>query len=159
MFRKLEQIFNQLPPITIGGKDYKPMFRYGTEERLAADLSLRRKRPDIIKYPLIYLETPIVISDEVELRFILATINKRTDMTNSDRLNWTYDPVLYPLRDNVIKSLLRSGLFKRTPETPGKMYKGEHIFNYHMTPDIWDALIYTTHLKYDDNCEIRKIYF
>ena len=117
MLRELTEIFAQLPEMKIGKGTYKPMFRYGTQSRLAADLSLGRKQSKIT-YPLIYLEMPFEESEDVELRFILATMNIRTEMTNEARLFWTYDAVLAPLRNNMIKALLRSGIFRRNDTTP-----------------------------------------
>ncbi len=158
MFRELEQIFDQLPVMTIGGKDYKPIFRFGTEEQLSADLSLKRKSGERY-YPLIYLETPIEEDSDVDLKFILATLNKRTDMRNKDRLKWTFEDVLEPLMNNVSHALLRSGIFRRNLETPDKFYRGKKIFNYHMTPDIWDAIIYETSFRFNNDCEVKIIHF
>ena len=158
MLRKLVEIFDQLPIMTIAGKDYKPMFRFGTKERLVADLSLRRKKGRVT-YPLVYLETPFEQNEEVKLKFVIATMNKRTDMLNEERLQWTYDEILSPLRAQVYKALLRSGVFKRTEKTPYKNYKGEIHFNYNITPDIWDALSYEIDLRFSDDCKVKKIYF
>jgi len=159
MLRKLTEIFDQLPAMKIGKGEYKPIFRYGTQTRLADDLSLGRKVSKIT-YPLIYLEMPFEEEEDVSLRFILATMNNRTEMTNEARLFWTYDAVLAPLRDNMVKALLRSGVFKRTDNTPHKRnYLGSKHFNYHLTPDIWDALIYDTEFRYNHDCQVRKIYF
>ncbi|MEN8122411.1 MAG: hypothetical protein ABFS35_18850 [Bacteroidota bacterium] len=144
--------------MTINGKEYKPVFDFGTKEQLVANLSLRRKAGERY-YPLIYLETPIEESRNVELRLILATMNKRTDMRNVDRLKWTFEDTLEPLRDNVVHALIRSGIFRRNEDTPDRNYKGEKHFNYHLTPDIWDAIVYETSFRYEDNCEVKKIYF
>jgi hypothetical protein len=158
MFKILKDIFDQLPVMTIGGKDYKPVFDFGTREQLVANLSLRRKIGDRY-YPLIYLETPIEEDEAMDFRFILATMNKRVDMRNTDRLKWTFDDVLNPLKDNMVKALLRSGVFRRNANTPLKFYNGEKHFNFHMTPDIWDALVYETSFRYTGNCKVKKIYF
>lgn len=158
MFSKLEEIFNQLPIMTIGGKDYKPVFRFGTYEQLIADLSLKRKSGERY-YPLIYLETPIEEDSETDFKFIFATLNKRTDMRNKDRLKWTFEDVLTPLSKNVAKSLLRSGVFKRNEDTPDRFYGGKKVFNFHVTPDIWDAIIYETSFRYNDDCKVRNIHF
>lgn len=158
MFRILKQIFEQLPLMTIGGKDYKPVFDFGTQEQLSANLSLRRKTGDSY-YPLIYLETPVKEDENMDFKFILATMNKKTDMRNEDRLKWTFEDTLEPLKNNVEKALLRSGVFRRNEDTPNKFYKGEKHFNYHMTPDIWDVLIYETSLRYNGDCDIKAIYF
>ena len=144
--------------MTIGGKDYKPVFRFGTAEQLAADLSLKRKTGERY-YPLIYLETPLEEDGDQEFKFILATLNSRVDMRNNDRLKWTFEEVLEPLAKNMNKALLRSGVFRRNERTKGKYYGGKKVFNYHMTPDIWDALIYETSFRYNDDCEVRKIHF
>jgi len=98
MFRELEEIINQIPPLLINGKEYTPIFRYGTRAQLAEDLSLKRKTGEKY-YPLIYLETPFAMGENVELRFILATLNKRTDMRNKDRVKWTFEDTLEPLRE------------------------------------------------------------
>lgn len=158
MLEQLDQIFAQIPPLVVGGKEYSPIFRYGTESQLAEDLSLKRKTGERY-YPLIYLETPFTSSEFVSLRFILATLNKRTDMRNKDRMNWTFGQVLEPLREYIYHALLRSGIFYRTVDTPTKYYQGEYVFNYHITPDIWDALIYETTFRYRPDCGVKTIYF
>lgn len=158
MFNKLEEIMEQLPPIVIDSKEYKPLFRYGTRSQLTADLSLTRKAGERY-YPLVFLETPFEITEEVDLRFILATANGKTDMRNKDRIDLTFGQVLEPLRDNLYHALLRSGIFKRTPATPYDEYKGEYFFDFHMTPDIWDALIYETTFRYTPDCKVKTIYF
>ena len=160
MLLQLTQIFDQLPEMKIGQKPYKPIFRFGTREQLAEDLSLKRKTGEKY-YPLVYLETPFNAQENVTLRFILATLNLRTDMRNKDRLRYTFEQVLEPLRDNVLHALLRSGIFRRTFDTPSlnNAYQGEYHFNYHMTPDIWDALVYEVNLRYVKDCEVSKIYF
>lgn len=159
MLRQLIDIFDQLPPIDINGSLYKPIFRFGTRGQLAEDLSLKRKTGERY-YPLVYLETPFVSDEIVTLRLILATLNRRVEMRNYDRLKYTFEDVLEPLRDNVIHALLRSGVFRKTTETPDpRYYKGEYFFNYHIEPDIWDALVYETTLRYDNSCQVSKIYF
>lgn len=158
MLGKLDEIISQIPYIDIGGKKYKPIFRYGTKGQLAEDLSLQRKTGEKY-YPLIYLETPFSQDAIVTLRFILATLNIRTDMRNKDRLDLTFNQVLLPLKNNLYHALLRSGVFYRTPNTPYGTYNGEFVFNYHMTPDIWDALIYQVELRFKDDCDVKKIYF
>lgn len=160
MLKKLSTIFDQLPPMTINGEDFQPIFRYGTRFQLAEDLSLHRKKGEKY-YPLIFLETPIEESEIVDLRFILATLNLRTEMRNKDRMTVTFDEVLKPLRKQVETALVRSKVFKRTIGTPKRgTYRSEYFFNYHVTPDIWDALTYETTLRYDENCQVREdIYF
>ena len=158
MLTQLNEIMTQLPSVVIEGKSYKPEFRYGTRLQLTEDLSLYRKKGERY-YPLVYLETPINGSEIVEFRFILATLNIRSDMRNKDRVGLTFTKVLEPLRKNLVKALLRSGVFKRVAATPKNEFSGEYHFNYHIQPDIWDALVYNTTFRYTPNCKVRIIKF
>lgn len=158
MFRVLKEIFDQLPVMTINGKDYKPVFDFGTQEQLSANLSLRRKSGERY-YPLIYLETPLKEDSNMDFRFILATINRKVDMRNVDRLKWSFEDTLEPLLYYVNHALKQSGVFRRNKDTPDKYYKGEKHFNYHMTPDIWDAIVYETSFRYNGGCTVKTINF
>ena len=138
--KALKEVLNQLPIMTVGGKDYKPVVELGTEDQLRAFLKVKRKSGERY-YPLVWVETPITQSLETSIVIVLATLNRRTDMGNMDRLDYTFEPVLEPLRENVMHALKRSKTFKmQDDQWVTNNYGGEKYFNYAMTPDIWDAI-------------------
>jgi len=157
IFKKLKEIFDQLPEMVIGGKNFKPQFHFGTQEQLVAYLSLKRKSGEKY-YPLIYLQTPFEESDTMEFTFILATLNKNVSMTNWERLDITFGTTLEPLLDNLIVAIKQSGIFYMTDEF-SKENRGSKYFNYHVTPDIWDAIEYKINVRYRSDCKIKTIYF
>ena len=157
IFKKLREAMDQLPTMTINGKDYKPRFEVGTKEQLTAFLSVTRKAGERI-YPLIWLETQMEEGSVVELNFVLATINSRTDMGNWDRLDLTFGTTLEPLLDNLIIALKQSGILSTTGEWD-RYYRGTRYFNYHVTPDIWDAIGFTVEMNYKAECKVKTIYF
>ena len=159
MIRELKQVFDQLPVQTINGKDYKPVFRAGTEDDLRKFLKVKRKTGERY-YPLVWLETPLDETQETELRIILATLNRKTDMGNFDRLDWTFEATLDPLFKNVMKALKRSRVFKMTADQYiTNNYNGTRIFNYVVTPDIWDALTMDVGVRYTKGCKVKTINF
>ena len=154
VFRKFKQVFDQLPVMTIGGKDYTPKFMFGTRNELSAYLSLERKKGERY-YPLIWLETPMEEASELDCNFLLATQNKKVDMGNWDRLNLTFDQVLEPLLDNILIAIQQSRVFRINGID--KNYRGTKFFNYHTSPDIWDAIKFNVKVRYDRNCEVKNI--
>ena len=111
IFRKFQTVFEQLPIQTINGKEYTPVFRFGTEDDLNNFLSVARKSGNPY-YPLIWLVTPQEEAHEITCHFVLATLNLRTDMGNFDRLDYTFAATLEPLLDNVISAIKQSRAFK-----------------------------------------------
>lgn len=158
IFKRLKEAFDQLPIQTINGKDYKPVFHFGTLDDLTARLSATRKAGER-HYPLIWLNTPVEEASEVNLEFVIATLNRRTDMGNWDRLDWTFDTTLEPLFDNIMTALKGSRTFKFGPDMWDKNYRGEKYFNYHITPDVWDAITFNVTLRYNRECEVKTIHF
>lgn len=154
IFRKFQTVFEQLPTQTINGKDYDPVFRFGTEDDLTAFLSVKRKSGER-HYPLIWLVTPQEEAYEIECHFVLATLNMRTDMGNFDRLTHTFESTLEPLLDNVISAIKQSRAFKFSPDDFDKNYRGTKHFNYLVTPDIWDAIDLEFSLRYTRECNVK----
>lgn len=157
IFRHLKDVFDQLPAMTINGKVYQPIFHFGTEDDLKKRLSVKRKSGEK-HYPLIWLNTPVEEASEITLNFIIATINRRTDMGNWDRLNLTFDTTLEPLFDNIMTALKGSRTFKIDGQFD-KNYRGEKYFNYHISPDIWDAQQFEVDVRYTRECSVKKINF
>ena len=154
IFKKFKTVFDQLPVMTINGKDYIPVFRFGTADDLTKFLSVVRKSGDRY-YPLIWLETPQEEAGEIEVNFTIATLNRRTDMGNFDRLDYTFADTLEPLLTNMITAIKGSRAFKFSPDDWDKNYRGTKLFNYTVTPDIWDAITLTWTLAYTRECEVK----
>lgn len=159
MLAKLKEVMDQLPIQTINGKDYKPVFRFGTEDDLNKFLKVKR-RGGGRHYPLVWLETPVEEGIDTTFTLILATVNKRTDMGNVDRLDWTMTDTLVPLERNVMHALKRSRAFKMTADQwVTNNYSGTKIFNYTMTPDIWDAIRMEVGVRFLKDCKVKQIHF
>ena len=148
---------HQLPEMLIGGKTYKPTFQFGTEADLRKYLSVARKSGERY-YPLIWLKTPMEEAEIVTLDILIATPNKRTDMGNWDRLAITFGTTLDPLFDNIIKAIKRSGPFRLTSDYD-RFYRGTKYFNYHLEPEIWDAIDFQIEVRYNSDCLVKEIIF
>ncbi len=157
IFKRFKEAFDQLPPVTdLSGKQFEPVFDFGTEDDLKKRLtSNRRTNPPFKFYPIIWLVTPIEEAESVSATFILATMNKKTEMGNWDRLHWSFDSILEPLLTNVMKAVKQSRTFKFDPDGWDKNYRGTKYFDYHIQPDIWDAIEVEFVLRYNRECKVK----
>lgn len=161
---KLAPLFKTLPPITSKGKEFKVLYKFGTKEDLLKYLNKNAKDGGK-QYPLIWLETPIVATGnsyrvKSSLKFIIATLNVKSEMDNSQRLEITFKRTLYPLLENVIKAFKKSGFTRMIEEEKNKR---TNYFNYGFKEknenssikDIWDAIKFECELEFK-NCEQKQ---
>ncbi len=158
---RLKELFATLPTISVNGTDYKPIYDFGSHKHLLRFLASKRKEGGNI-YPLIWLQTPIKQSGDdspvlVDLKLILATLTT-ANLSNTERLEITFKPTLFPLLENVKKSLRVSGFSRimnpdKNSETKHYDYedKGEN-----KVTDIWDAIKFECEVRFTD-CE-QKVF-
>lgn len=165
---RLKELFPTLPNITdIDGVEHKPKFDFGTEEDLIVFINDNRDA-EINTYPLIWVQTPFPTEGKeprlnCKLKLILA-VNSNSTLTNTERLEISFKPILVPLFENVIKAFNRCGfitLRNRDKE------KRTNFFNYGVkeqgekntviqTTDIWDAIKFECEIEMSD-CPLREI--
>lgn len=162
---RLKELFATLPPI-IGdsGAEFKPVYDYGTQEDLLRLIRDLNKQQGVTKYPMIWLETPIKqTGDEipiyVDLKLILATQSNAT-LSNRERLEETFKKTLFPLLDNVKKSLRLSG-FSRIMNPDNNVETKYYNFTeieqkIGKATDIWDVIKFECEVRFTD-CPLRNI--
>ena len=161
--KRLTELFDTLPLMSIGGKDWKPQFDFGDEIDLNNFLNQKRKERSN-PYPLVWLQTPFrskeLLDGSMELsdlNFVLATLSSATK-SNKERLDITFEPVLIPLLGYFKTALNHSGFTSilTAPET-----KRTNHFNYgkgneSTFTDIWDAIQVNIDISMNHNC-LREI--
>lgn len=157
---RLCDCFLQLPEI----QGFKPQYESGNDYHLnkyLVAMGEAGKEP----YPLIYQVSNSDNQDEkanqtsTDIVLILATRVTQTEYLNSSRLATSFQDVLYPLLENIIKVFNRAGIF----DWDGK-YKIEKFMNYgsgqaNKTIDIWDAIRLSTTITINNNCINKNIKF
>lgn len=158
--KRLKELFNTLPVVTpMAGVTFAPSFVFGTHKYLLRVLkNAVASKTD--PYPIIFAQTPIIPtgSDQIinfDLVLILAT-KTRSNYSNEQRLEKTFEQVLYPLIGNVLTALKESGF---TRITNLNNYKTSEFYNYgaqgdtvNEVTDIWDAIKLEVKIEMTDDC-------
>ena len=158
---RLHELFNTLPEITGNVTNFKPSFGFGTYEDCVKFLAHKAKE-GVKHYPLVWLETPFTRTGkenrfQFPLKLILAE-KSNAEMSNLQRLDITFKPMLVPLYNNVLTALNKSGFTKiLKPEKN----KATNYFNFGVdgktqATDIWDAIKFECELEMDE-CPLRTI--
>ncbi|RLA04536.1 MAG: hypothetical protein DRQ45_00610 [Gammaproteobacteria bacterium] len=155
-FKVLERILDNLPVMSIDGKDYTPTFNYGSELDMLKYLRLVRSEGKAY-YPLIWVETPVVLTGDIfpsaDITIILATLTNK-DLSNRERIRLTFETTLEPLLENVISAI-------KSDKTASLISKDEQVltkyFNYDTdsssrTTEIWDAITFKCTIQFNLNC-------
>ena len=169
---RLKEIFDQLPNITVGENSFKPTFSYGDDKDLNLYIRTTLKGKSI--YPLIWLVYPS--SEEhnytstklkSDIKLILAVKNKDTSLLNEQRYNTTFDRILLPLLENVLKAFKGTKIAAINEDSEGYLYRIKKFPNYgdqeanaisHKTIEPWDAIRLEFNLTVN-NCKIDNINF
>ena len=114
-------------------KSLAPYSGYGTRKTI--DKALLEKNSygfQFQKYPLIALRLPSKVSKDgdvysADANILLATFTSKT-RNPSQRLDTTFEPILYPLRDHFLRMLKMSGEY----------------LNFRFEPDQYDRMFYGT---------------
>lgn len=157
---RLNEIFSPLPEIV----GFKPIYKWGDELHLIKQLEIYSKAKKSI-YPLIYQTSTGSKQNEyskeatTSLVLVLACRNTEIDLTNEQRWATSYSNILYPLVENIVKSLVQSGI--------SIIVNGEYTLtefpNYgsgqlNNTTDIWDAVQFECSVTLNANC-VKTIYY
>lgn len=158
--KRLKEGFATLPNVTdIDGNQHTVKFEVGSEEDCQAFLNDNRATG---VYPLIWLQTPFNSTGKlprlnVRFKLILATLASPS-MTNSERIEISFEPILNPLLANVIKFFNRSGfttMRNRDNEKRANHFKYS-VDDQNPTSDIWDAITFECDIEMND-CPMRAI--
>lgn len=157
--KRLTELFDTLPLMNIGGKDWKPQFDFGSERDLENFLNQKRKERSN-PYPLVWLQTPFRSREFRDgslelysLNFVLATLSSATK-SNRERLCITFEPVLVPLLGHLRTALQQSGFTQIAGNL--EMDRTNH-FNYgrdneSAASDVWDAIQVNIDVSMNHNC-------
>lgn len=157
---RLIEVFNTIPDID--DMDSNPMsakYDFGTEKDCTRFISINKK-----KYPLIWLETPIILKGKkpllnTRLKFILAT-KTITDLENRQRIDSNFGYVLDPLYDYVITALQQCGFISfrnQNNNTFARHYNYTNVAEDKSALDIWDAIVFSRDVQIDENCGTKTI--
>jgi len=156
---RLNEIFNQLPEID----GFKPVYKWGDEFHLIKQLQLYSDANRSI-YPLIYQTSNGSKQDDyrkeatTSLNFVLACRNTEVDLTNEQRWEMSYKNILYPLVQNIVYSIIQSGIATFNGEYDIKEFPNYGDGKLNETNDIWDALTLDCSITLNANC-VKTIYF
>jgi hypothetical protein len=109
---RLDEVFNTLPVIINKGKEFKPVYNFGTHEDLLVFL-IDKQRQNKTPYPLIWFETekPGTGYDEIEMNVkLILAVQSLPNISNKDRVLHYIKPILEPVYENVLKALRLSGI-------------------------------------------------
>jgi hypothetical protein len=169
---RLEELFDTLPVISIGGTSYSTVFKYGDQKELIAFLS-STKGDDVKPYPLIWYVYPNEEADDgnngevaLTLSLVIAVNNRKTSMLNNERKETTYATILEPLRNNVrialkraniVNLLITDGIKFTTSKFPNYSGDDNNTEASELT-DVWDAIKQVQNVIINNDC-LRTILY
>lgn len=139
----LTQAFKSMPPVA----DNKVVsYKWGDELHLNKLIKLYQNNRDNI-YPLIYnvsnhynLDTLRKRIDYTPLSLVIATRNANVDWHNGNRWATSYKDVLFPVVNNIMQLLKKSGVFIWDGEFTLYEFPNYSNKDENATTDIWDAV-------------------
>jgi len=156
---RLNEIFNQLPEID----GFKPVYKWGDEYHLIKQLQLYSDANRSI-YPLIYQtskgskQKKYSKEATTSLTLVLACRNTEVDLTNEQRWEMSYKNILYPLVDNIVFSIIQSGIVVFDGEYDIVEFPNYGNGRLSETTDIWDAITLDCSITLNANC-VKTIYY
>jgi hypothetical protein len=165
---RLAEMFKCLPEsVSVNGNmRLTPIFGYGDKKELNAFLKIKHTDRTRTPYPLIWLlypygenhsKTNVTVNG---LSLILAT-QTNASMGNVERMNKTFNKVLFPLLDNINKLFIRANITSYNEEfelTKYPNYSDNESADEHAGIFIWDALKVDLDLTITDDC-LKSIRF
>lgn len=157
---RLIEVFDTIPEISdMDSNAMTSKYDFGTEADCIRFISVNKE-----KYPLIWLETPIILKGKepilnTRLKFILAT-KTITELENRQRIESNFDYVLDPLYDYVITALQQCGFisFKNSEQnTFARHYNYTNVAEDKSKLDIWDAIAFGRDVQIDSSCSTKTI--
>tara|TARA_R110002020_G_scaffold453632_1_gene668616 strand:- start:12623 stop:13132 length:510 start_codon:yes stop_codon:yes gene_type:complete len=161
----IRSIVSQIPEVQIRDNlSLNPVFHWGDEKELNRFIELKKEN----SYPLIWL---LPSRDEFEgsrfqhlikeCSFIVATRETRTDLFNDQRYIRSFDLVLNPLVEYLVKGLTSSNI-SEIQEQEYSLFKHPNYSadsDDNATIDIWDAIELNIKVKFKDNINCLKPIF
>lgn len=165
---RLKELFQTLPNVTdIDSVGHKPKFDFGTEEDLFVFIN-DNDDAGTNTYPLVWVQTPFTTDGKeprlnCKLKLIIA-VNSNSTLTNTERLEISFETILVPLLENIIRAFNRCGFIVMRNRDKEKR---TNFFNYGVkqkgedgtvsqTTDIWDAIRFECEIEIND-CPLREI--
>lgn len=146
----LEELFLQLPPVTIDGKQYPVNFEWGSQD----DLNLFMTQKLGNKYPLIWLvqdrEHHVKQETDRPIKLILAVNSKHKTNRNPTVWKTEFREVLDPLLENVKIAFKRNGV-SRTKDEEFYVYREANYSEdeKNKTIDHWNVITLEFNLFFD----------
>lgn len=162
---KLKAIFNYLNPIlSSDATSFNATFKTGDQKELFAFFKQSKNNSN---YPLIWLDMPYEEEHESQRRVkvsnmtLILAVETNTQMLNSERIERTFKPILYPLLDDILRVLRMANTVSINGE-----YRATKFPNYSDNTnveesgfvDIWDAVKLQLDCTFNNNC-LREIKF
>lgn len=153
-------IFDTIPSINdMDNNAMTSKYDFGTETDCIRFISVNKD-----KYPLIWLETPIILKGKepilnTRLKFILAT-KSITALENRQRVESNFNFVLEPLYDYVITALQQCGFIRflnQKQNTFARHYNYTNVAEDKSKLDIWDAIAFSREVEIDASCGTKTI--
>ena len=161
----LEDIVELMPTITYPDSVERNIkFGYGDKKELNRYLALKQDA----SYPLIWLLMPEretltyqFSKDERDCRFIIATLEDRADLFNSQRYRGAFDQFLIPVANLLIEGIQSASTtrFANTDElgmVKHPNYSEESDSNESGSIELWDALRLDCRIEFNNSC-LRQI--
>jgi hypothetical protein len=154
------EVFDTIPNIAdMDGNAISSKYDFGTEADCIRFMAVNK-----VKYPLIWLETPINLKGKeplfkTRLKFILAT-KTITEMENRKRIESNFNYVLDPLYDYVITALQQCGFVRflnQEQNTFARHYNYTNVAEDKSNLDIWDAIVFGRDVEINSSCSTKTI--
>lgn len=163
---RLREVFNYLPDMKFGfdGPGFKPTFKEGDQKELLAFFAQSEKNSN---YPLIWLDMPYTeehISDKtvkVQGMNLILAVETTSSLLNSERMETTFEKVLYPLLDNILIAFTQASTISYNLQykiTKYCNYSDQIYTNKSEIQDLWDAIRLTVDIEINNRC-LREIKF
>lgn len=165
----LGKLVKMIPNIIVNEIEYSVQYNWGTQEVLNKYLIKFASSNRNGIYPLIWL---IVGKDNNDIsaktinrnaRIVIATRSLNKDEFNEFQFQTYYKEILYPIQQNLIKVLQRSGI----SEIKEDSYVSEFVPNYSFEDnkgtliDTWNAIVLNIDITFqtDYQCRLKQVKF
>ena len=160
---RLKEMFAYLP--TMLGADanlYPVVFKSGDQKELLAFFQQSQGKTN---YPLLWLEMPYQEKHinrkrvDVDRLSLILAVETNAEILNSERLENTFKPILYPLLDRVLDVFTVSNTLDYDSNfeiMKFSNYSDQAEGEAGTFADIWDAIKLTLDVSINDNC-LREI--
>ena len=157
----LPKLVDLIPEISVSeNTTAKPFFSFGSED----DLNRYIKATNSVNYPLIWMlpsvNTYNYVNNRVTRRLLLivATIERRIDISNEQRFADSFSNTLFPIRDYLIHILRHSGVSNIKGEIDTYEFP-RYIQEETSVIDNWDAIRIECNVEFNNKQCIKTFNF